>query len=384
LLHLYSLSPVRKIPQKIVTLTENWKFKNASSDTWYPASIPGSIHTDLYSNNLIPDPFSGNNEKLLQWIDTCNWVYQTSFNKPKDLKKGDRFELIFEGLDTYADVYLNDSLLFSANNMFIPWIKEIELEKLKEENKLTLVFKSTLKEEQQKYKTLPYELPGGSRVVTRKAAYQYGWDWAPTYVSGGIWQHIKLQYWNTAIIRNIQTKIETLNPEKALISIEVEIESDIDFNAAIKLECQNQKLRKSFDYISIKKGTQSYELKFEIEKPKLWWVHNLGEPYLYRVDISLKSKNVQIDKKGFQFGLRTIELVRQKDDSGETFYVELNGVPVFMKGANYVPQSSFPGTVKDSEYRKLISDAKAANMNMLRVWGGGIYEKIFFTTCVIA
>ena len=133
-------------------LTKNWKFKNSVSNHWYQAIIPGSIHTDLYTNNLIPDPFTGNNEKSLQWIDTCDWVYQTSFNKPQGLKKGDHFELIFEGLDTYADIYLNDSLLFSANNMFIPWIRKIEFEKLKEENKLTLVFKSTLKEEQKKCK----------------------------------------------------------------------------------------------------------------------------------------------------------------------------------------------------------------------------------------
>ena len=368
--------------QKIVSINENWTFKNASSDIWYPASITGSIHIDLFNNNLIPDPFTGNNEKSLQWIDTCNWVYQTTFSIPNDSKEGDHFELIFEGLDTYADVYLNDSHLFSANNMFIPWIKEIEPEKLEVENKLTLVFKSTLKEEQEKFKALPYQLPGGSRVFTRKAAYQYGWDWAPTYVSGGIWQDVKLHIWNTATIRNIKTKTETLNSEKALISIEIEIESDTKFFGTLSIDGKNQKIKKSFNNISIKKGKHLYELQLEIENPTLWWVHNLGEPYTYKFELSLTNKNKPIDSQNFQLGLRTIELIRAKDDSGETFYFKLNGVPVFMKGANYVPQSSFPGIVKDSAYRKLISNAKNANMNMLRVWGGGIYEKdIFYDLC---
>jgi len=369
-------------PHKTYIISKNWEFKNVYSDSWYPATVPGNIYTDLFNNKLIPDPFFGNNEKSLQWIDTCNWVYQTTFGRPKDLIKGDHFELIFEGLDTYADVYLNDSLLFSADNMFIPWMKEIEAENLKDNNKLILVFKSTLKEEQEKFKTLPYQLPGGLRVFTRKAAYQYGWDWAPTYVSGGIWQNIKLHYWNTAIIRNIQTKIETLNPERALISIEVEIESDTDFKGKITIKGLNQKIKKSFDNRDIKRGIQSYTLQFEIEKPQLWWVHNLGKPYLYKFEASIQNKTKLIDKTEFSIGLRTIELVRDNDEPGETFYFKINGVPVFMKGANYVPQSSFPGTVKDSEYRKTISDAKKANMNMLRVWGGGIYEKdIFYDLC---
>ncbi|MGE0089527.1 MAG: glycoside hydrolase family 2 protein [Bacteroidales bacterium] len=368
--------------RKIYIISDNWEFKNASSESWYPAIVPGNIHTDLFNNNLIIDPFAGKNEKSLQWIDTCDWIYQTSFNKPKDLKKGDHVEMIFEGLDTYADIYLNDSVLFSANNMFIPWIKEIEANKLKEKNKLTVVFKSTLKEERKKINSLPYDLPGGSRVFTRKAAYQYGWDWAPTYVSGGIWQNVKLHRWNTAIIRNIQTKIETINSEKALISLHIEIESDSEFVGALRIDGKNQKIKKTFNDISIKKGTHLYDLQFEIENAKLWWIHNLGEPYLYKFNIDLRNKNKLIDSQHFKLGLRTIELIRAKDDAGKSFYFKLNGVPVFMKGANYVPQSSFPGKVKDSDYRKLLSDAKKANMNMLRVWGGGIYEKdIFYDLC---
>ena len=110
-----------------VVLTENWEFKNSVSNQWYPAIIPGSIHADLYKNNLIPYPIKGKNEQTLQWIDTCSWIYRTHFEKPRHTKQNDHFELIFDGLDTYADVYLNDSILFSANNMFTSYRKEINI-----------------------------------------------------------------------------------------------------------------------------------------------------------------------------------------------------------------------------------------------------------------
>jgi len=177
-------------------LKENWEFKNSVSNQWYPATIPGSIHTNLYKNNLIPNPNKGKYEQTLQWIDTCNWIYRTHFEKPKHTQQNDHFELIFDGLDTYADVYLNDSILFSANNMFTSYGKEINI---KETNSLIVQFKSAIKEEQKKYSALLYELPGGTRVFTRKAAYQYGWDWAPAYISAGIWQDVKLQQLNRVV-----------------------------------------------------------------------------------------------------------------------------------------------------------------------------------------
>lgn len=368
--------------KKTITLTENWEFKNNLSNQWYPAQVPGSIHSDLFKNNLIPDPYFEKNEQKLHWIDTCDWVYRTNFEKPKYIQQNEHVELVFDGLDTYADVYLNDSCLFSADNMFIPWQKEIDIENLKDINSLVVNLKSALKEEKKKHQLLLYELPGGTRTFTRKAAYQYGWDWAPAYVSAGIWQDVKLKRWNTAIIRDIKSTIDTLNTEIAFVTLQLEIQSDIDFKARIKIKGQNYFLRKTFKDIAIKKGRHYYSLPFEINKPKLWWVHNLGEPFLYKLNIQLSNNNKLIDSKSISLGLRTIKLVREKDDTGESFYFKLNGVPVFMKGANYVPQSSFPGTVKDPGYNKIISDALKANMNMLRVWGGGIYEKdIFYDLC---
>jgi len=362
-----------------VVLTENWEFKNSVSNQWYPAIIPGSIHADLYKNNLIPYPIKGKNEQTLQWIDTCSWIYRTHFEKPRHTKQNDHFELIFDGLDTYADVYLNDSILFSANNMFTSYRKEINI---KDSNSLIVLFKSAIKEAHKKSSALTYELPGGTRVFTRKAAYQYGWDWAPAYISAGIWQYVKLQQWNTAIIRNIQTNIDTLTSEIARITLELEIQSDIEFKSEIKISGQNQSLKQTFKDIEIKAGKQNYSFQVEIKEPKLWWTHNLGKSFVYIFDIQLSKNNKLIDSESISLGLRTIELVREKDNFGESFYFKLNEIPVFMKGANYVPQSSFPGSVKDSAYRKIISDVAKANMNMLRVWGGGIYEKdIFYDLC---
>ena len=372
----FTVNPINRT----IKLCNNWKFTSAIYDKYYEAIVPGSVHTDLHYNNIIPDPFTGNNEKDLQWIDTLDWIYINEFSRPANLKKNYLITFLFKGLDTYADIYLNDSLLFSANNMFIPWKATISQEVLAQNNILKIVFKSVTKEEQNKYSELPYELPGGSRALTRKAAYQYGWDWGPEYVNSGIWQAVEMIVWNKAKIENLNYKIEKLDSSIAKLNFEATIESAEAFSGALKLSYKNTTSKT--ENIEIKKGIHTYKIPLKIKNPELWWTHNLGNPFLYEFEFKLSERNRIIDKKDFRIGLRTIELVREKDKYGESFFFRLNGVPVFMKGANYVPQSSFPGVVSDNNYKQLISDAKEANMNMLRVWGGAIYEKdVFYDLC---
>ena len=365
---------------RTIELNKNWKFTSAVYEKSFSASVPGSVHTDLFKNNLIPDPFSGNIEKDLQWIDTLDWTYVNEFSKPANLKKNDLITFVFKGLDTYAEVYLNDSLLLSANNMFVPWEATVSQEYLSDNNILKIIFSSATQTEQKNYKKLAFELPEGSRALTRKAAYHYGWDWAPKYVTSGIWQSVEMIVWNKAKIENLNYKIEKLDSNIAKLNLEVSIESEATFSGTLELSCKNT-ISKT-ENIKIKKGTFTYNIPLEIKDPVLWWTHNLGNPFLYDFDLVLSNKNSIIDRKNLKIGIRTIELIREKDKYGESFYFELNGVPAFMKGANYVPQSSFPGVVSDNHYKQLISDAKEANMNMLRVWGGGIYEKdIFYELC---
>jgi beta-mannosidase len=366
----------------VINLNNGWKFTSEIYNTDYPANIPGSIHTDLFRNNLIPDPFTGQNEKDLQWIDTLDWIYKTEFPKPEGLKTNDQLELIFKGIDTYADVFLNDSLLFSANNMFIPWSIKIDPRMLTDNNILTIKLKPAVREELKLYNILPYELPEGSRGFSRKAAYHYGWDWGPNYITTGIWQDVELHIWNTAKVKDLNYSIQELDSSVAKVNLNVNIESIEDFVGTINLYSEDKEIKISIKDVKIKKGIHDYNILIEIDKPKLWWTKNLGEPFLYKCEAQLSNSKQIFDSKKINIGLRKIELVREVDEFGKAFYFKLNGIPVFMKGANYIPQSSFPGIVKDDQYKKVISDAVAANMNMLRVWGGGIYEKdIFYDLC---
>lgn len=377
-----SLFGFDKNHHKIISLDKNWEFTCILYNQFYPASIPGSVHMDLFRNKLIPDPFKAQNEKQLQWIDTLEWSYKTTFTKPNNLNVNDKLEIVFKGLDTYANIYLNDSLLFSANNMFVPWKVKIDPSELKNKNILCIRFQSPLKEEFKKYNNLPYELPGGARACTRKAAYHYGWDWAPKYITSGIWQDVEMHIWNTAKINDINYVIEKLDSSLAVINVQVNIESVKEFNGEVMLNPYNQDVNYLFENIRIKKGINNYDFKIEIDKPKLWWTRNLGEAFIYKFETKILSDKNILDSKKINIGLRTIELIREPDEYGESFYFKLNGIPVFMKGANYIPQSSFPGNVTDNQYKKIISDVVDANMNMLRVWGGGIYEKdIFYDLC---
>lgn len=378
----FCLGNSNKSSHQIICLNEGWLFSSEIYEQSFPANIPGSIHTDLFQNNLIPNPYKGNVESDLQWIDTLDWIYEKEFSKPINLKPGNQIELVFNGLDTYAIVYLNDSLIISANNMFVSWKTKIDYSDLKQKNKLKVVFKSIVKEEKNIYAQLPYKLPEGSRACTRKAAYHYGWDWGPKYITAGIWQDVKLNIWNTAKIVNTTYNTEKLDSNIAVINTIVKINSTKNFSGEIKFNSKDQNLEYVFKNVDIQKGLHYYNFRIKIDKPELWWIHNLGKPYLYNFRIHLQQDKNLLDTKSINIGLRKIELVQEKDQNGKSFYFKLNGIPVFMKGANYIPQSSFLGNVQEEQYKKIISDVKSANMNMLRVWGGGIYEKdIFYNLC---
>ena len=350
---------------------------------WYPAIVPGTIHTDLLYNHLIPDPYFGDNEKKLQWIDTTDWEYQSMIEITQQDFLKDHVELHFKGLDTYAKVYLNDSLIIQADNMFRSWSADIKQIAKIGKNKLTIVFGSPTKRGQEEAKKLPYTLPGEEKVFTRKAQYQYGWDWGPRLVTCGIWKDVQLIFWNTAHIQTIQSNQEILTDSLARVVFSFTIESDADCNASISIARNNYfNTHGNFTkLLKLKKGIHQYDLRQIIKNPKLWWCNGLGKPNLYSFGFRLVSDSI-LDEKTISIGLRTIELVNKKDSIGSSFYFKVNGKPVFMKGANYIPQDNFVPRVSKDKYEWMIKNAADANMNMLRVWGGGIYEQDdFYEQC---
>ena len=378
-------------------LNEGWKFKQARLTNWYPATVPGVIHTDLLANKIIEDPFFRLNERGLQWIDKEDWIYETAFSLPAEIMQKQTIRLTFKGLDTYADVYLNEKKILAANNMFREWQVDIKPYLLPDDNKLKVYFHSPIKMDIPKWDALPYHYEASNdqsenggvfdkkvSVFARKAGYHYGWDWGPRLVTSGIWRPVFIEAWDDAHIHNIFIRQKEVTKSRATITGEVEIEADRDFDQAIVSITDNKSGKVLGQQgLSLKKGLNKATVSFVLKNPELWWSNGLGEPYRYdfRTDLSVNERLT--DSQTEKIGIRSLKIINKPDKDGKTFYVELNGQPVFAKGANYIPQDNFLPRVTEERYRKTILDAVNANMNMLRIWGGGIYENdLFYDLCV--
>ena len=355
--------------------SENWTFNKQNDSKKYKATIPGTVHTDLFENKLISDPFFGANEKQLKWIENENWEYETYFSLTEAEFKNQNIDLEFDGLDTYATVYLNGKLILEADNMFRKWTISAKSLLNKNNNHLKIVFQSAVQKGKAEAKKLPYTLPENERVFVRKAQYQFGWDWGPRFVTAGIWQKVQLKFWNSAKIENLRYEQKVLNSEIA----KIDFIFSVDVKKAGKYTIETSSKSVSFQ---LKKGINVINFPIEIQNPELWWSNGLGRPHLYDFSFSLEQNGKIIDTKDLKIGLRTIELIQEKDAIGKGFAFKLNGKMVYMKGANYIPPDSFLPRVTDSTYHSLVQNAKKANMNMLRVWGGGVYpDEAFYEAC---
>ena len=354
---------------------EPWNFRKGNDNQWFPAKVPGTVHTDLLANKLIPDPFIGANEKQLQWIENEDWQYQTTFTISKAELKHQNAILHFDGLDTFAEVYLNGAKILSADNMFRTWKVDVKRVLKVGQNKLQITFASAVKKGKEEAKKLPYTLPGDEKVFTRKAQYHFGWDWGPRFVTAGIYKKVVLRFWDNAILSQVKTNQDLTDKTLAKVVFSVDINTN-------KVGQYQLKINDKTEEIQLQKGQNTLSFSYEIKNPKLWWPNGLGEAHLYPFDIHLIKDMQVIDSQKVTLGLRTIELVQEKDDIGKSFYFKVNGQPVYMKGANVIPPDSFLPRVSDSVYQSIVKNAVDANMNMLRVWGGGVYaDDAFYEAC---
>jgi beta-mannosidase len=365
---------------KKLDLGGQWKFRKAGTNEWMNANVPGCVHTDLIRNKIIPDPFIGDNEKKVQWVSDTSWEYEKSFLVSDTLIRSSNVELVCEGLDTYANVYLNDSLIIVADNMFREWDANIKHLLRPGINNLRIQFPSTIAEDNIRYKLLGQKLPGDEKVVCRKSAYQFGWDWGPTLITCGIWKPIFLRCWNKLNVEAVQYIQKKLTDSVADLTGVFTLRSTVKGSASIQLTVNGKIVAKKM--VPLQTGLNSSSVDFQIKNPKRWWPNGLGDPYLYPIRYYVNYQGKQVASGIQKLGLRTVELCQDKDTAGSSFYFNVNGVPVFMKGANYIPQDNFLPSVTDSAYKALIASVKAANMNLLRVWGGGTYEKdTFYNLC---
>lgn len=377
----------------MIELNKNWKLIQETTGNEYDAVVPGCVHTDLLNNNVIEDPFFRTNEKKQQWIDKEDWSYLSEFEVDEKLLTNESVELDFKGLDTYADVYLNDSLILKADNMFREWLVECKNLLKPGKNKLRIYFHSPINIGLEKLQEHGYALPASNdqsengelgdkkvSIFTRKAPYHYGWDWGPRFVTSGIWRPVYLKVWNKAKINNIQIVQNELDEKEAKLTGNVSINSSANQDVTIQIKNDGKVLYS--EKASLKTGENSLSINYVIENPKLWWTKGLGDQHLYNISTSILVENQIIETKETTIGLRTIKLVQKPDEFGKSFYFELNGVPVFMKGANHIPNDIFLNRVTPEIYEREIKTAAESNMNMLRVWGGGIYEDdVFYDLC---
>ena len=340
-----------------------------------PATIPGTVHTDLFQNGIIPHPFEGTNEAQLQWIEDEDWVYHTTFTISHKELSHQIIQLQWQGLDTYARIYVNGHLLRETNSMFRTWTDDVKSLLKVGENTLTVHFESAAKKGKQKAALLPYVLPEKERVFSRKAQYHYGWDWGPRYVTAGIWKPVQLIFWNTAVIQNVTHALVSLNDTLAETVFHIRFHTVKAGRYRVKIQ------DKTYD-VRLPKGVTTKRFAFTILNPKKWWCNGYGEPFVYDIPIALQKDNKTQDQKKVTIGLRDIKLIRTPDQWGETFYFTLNGKPIYAKGANVIPPHSFLTESNTTTYERLVDQAVNANMNMLRVWGGGVYfDDAFYEAC---
>ncbi|MGE5680734.1 MAG: glycoside hydrolase family 2 protein, partial [Bacillota bacterium] len=378
--------------EKKFLLHSNWKFSLQSNNTeiqdiikpeqWYDASIPGTIHTDLFNSGIIAEPFYADNELHLQWIDQCDWIYKLNFDLPKDFDKDKPVFLVFEGLDTIADIFLNSSSIASTDNMFRSYRFDITSKLKAKGNSLEVLFTSPVKYArrlEEKHGRLPVALRS-ERVYIRKAQYSFGWDWGPCFITSGIWRSVYLMQRTDTSIEKISFETIQASGNEAVSKVVIGLNQKPSKGCKLKVSLTDtvqatEKVLATFDSATAK-------VKINIKNPKLWWPNNYGTPYLYTLTVQLLDQdNEVIDEKVRKVGLRTIKLILEEKGKPR-FRFHVNNTPVFAMGANWIPSDSFLPRVKESEYRELLDLAQKANMNMVRVWGGGVYESdVFYEIC---
>lgn len=350
---------------------------------WLPAAVPGDVHTSLVAAGRLEPPFYHMNVEKCQWVERREWWYRTTFIGP-DLNGTDRQLLIFNGLDTFATIYLNGEELGSHANMFVAATFDVT-GKLRtgQPNTLAVRFDPVLDRVGGREVPGQWGVFGPERVWVRKAQCHFSWDWAPRLVTVGLWQGVCLEGFQTARLKDVFFRTEELTPQRARVRITVEVDTwgAVDhLSVQVGLSRGDQRLAAE---VPVTDGLA--EVVLDVENPVLWWTHDLGEPALYELVARLRADNITLDECREQVGIRTI-WVDQSPDPDEPgckfFTFVLNGVPIFARGADWIPADSFLSQMTEARYRELLELAVEAHMNMLRVWGGGIYEKPeFYRLC---
>jgi beta-mannosidase len=367
-------------------LSGEWQFRQCGTNEWLPGTVPGGVHTDLLALGKIPDPFVADNELKVMWVAENDWEYRRSFNADAGLLAEENVSLICDGLDTIADLYLNGTYLGHTENMFRRWEWNVKSLLKEGSNELLIILGSPVRFITARQAQLPLQgggdIPGGPHL--RKAPCHWGWDWGPKLPPIGIWKEIRLEGYSVRF-ENVHLR-QSIGQYGATISADVraEVTGEADLKVLMKVTGPNGEQFKARESLAsfIEGGDSFTNLSVEIPDPQLWWPNGYGAQPLYEVEVTLKEGKDILDRRTYKIGLREIELCQEQDQWGQEFTFYVNGVRLFAKGADWIPADSLPTRITESYLESLLKSAVDANMNMLRVWGGGYYpEDMFYDLC---
>lgn len=348
-----------------------WRMREADSETWHSAHVPGSVYADLMADGTMPDPFWRENELDAFERMKKDYVYQRTFTMTEAQLAHAHVELVCEGLDTLAHVSLNGREIAFADNMHITWVWDVKEQLHTGENTLEIRFDSPILYCAKKAEEAPgwesSDATPGFRHL-RKAHCMFGWDWGPRLPDAGIWRPIFLRTWDTARLENA-LMLQAHHDGVVDVTIRPEIAGKSAWSAEITAP--------DGEVLTLLETTAAEQV-VRVKNPQLWWPNGLGKQPLYRVTVRLATGDMRV----WRIGLRTMTVSREKDEWGEEFCHVVNGVKVFAMGADYIPEDNILARVTPERTRRLLEDCKAANFNAIRVWGGGYYpDDAFYDIC---
>jgi beta-mannosidase len=344
-----------------------------------PATVPGEVHVDLMNAGLIPDPFDGDNESLLAWIGRTDWIYQAAFDWVDSGHT--RTDLVVEGLDTVARIVLNGREVARTENQHRSYRFDVSELLVAGHNQLQVAFAAPVIEADRRSAEIgdrPHQFRHPFNAI-RKSAFSYGWDWGAELAGVGIWKPIRLESWSSVRLGDVRP-LASFDGTSGILEVHAELEwlsSENQSGATVTAKVAGLEAA-----AEIKPGQSTAVHSVVVPDAQAWWPRGYGEQALYDVAVDLAIDAQSIDRWQGRVGFRTVTLSTKPDDLGSEFVISVNQMPIFVKGANWAPGDAFLTRLNRSTYESSILDAVDAGMNLLRVWGGGIYETDdFYDVC---
>ncbi|KAH6633962.1 glycoside hydrolase family 2 protein [Chaetomium sp. MPI-SDFR-AT-0129] len=377
-------------PRVVIPLDQNWEFKQADNQgaRFLPVSqFPTNVHLDLQHHGLIPDPYIGKNELAVQWVGEAQWTYRTSFTVPAQATLAGRQAVIaFDGLDTFATVVLNGTTILESENMFLPERVDVTSVLKKDgENELVITFDSAYLRGCKLVDQYPDHKWGcwngdTSRLAVRKAQYHWGWDWGPTLLTCGPWRPIHLEVYESRLADLYADTVIDKSLKRADVKVTAVVESKAD---QVRFDVSLDGRQVASETASVS-GAQAVSVSFLIDNPALWYPIRYGKQPLYDIKATLLVGGEEIDSLSKRIGLRRAELIQRplKDQPGTSFFFEVNNIPIYCGGSDWIPADNFIPRISRERYFDWIKLVADGNQFMIRIWGGGIYEEqAFYDAC---